>query len=473
MISTIQTVKSDFDKVIAHSQGIANPQTQELLEQWYEAKKDIIEAWGGLIVESSQPVTLHLSEATRRERLNEFIDTVEYNYDNCALAGFLEFMRKDFFENRTSEPFPLGEGAFIPKGMKIIKAFKFFESQPAVLEDLQTRASMIIQENSVSGTLCLSVHPLDFLSASENTHKWRSCHALDGEYRAGNLSYMLDRSTIISYLKTDNGLHKLPSFPEDVLWNSKKWRMWLFLEDQREALFAGRQYPFFSATALDLVQVLYTEYTAKDKLSHWSTWYNDYIVSFPRKSNAPDRDCDLDGGRHVALGGRIYLMSDLVKEPLEPLHYNDLLYSSCYIPYYSWNRRPQDWERKLQFNIGSMPKCLECGKELIGEIDGGSMRCYDCESKRSDGNDANFVHCVCCDRRVPRRLAHWGENVNGWHCRDCWESETAECGSCGDRWYKVDLVFNREKQAHLCPCCRGERKPTTPPGWEIWDALPF
>ena len=28
----------------------------------------------------------------------------------------------------------------------------------------------------------------DYLSLSENAFNWRSCHALDGEYRAGNLS---------------------------------------------------------------------------------------------------------------------------------------------------------------------------------------------------------------------------------------------------------------------------------------------
>ena len=86
--------------------------------------------------------------------------------------------------------------------MKLVRAFKFFETDKELLNEIQSVASMIIQEDKIEGTLCLSVHPLDFISSSENTHNWRSCHALDGEYRAGNLSYMLDKTTVMCYLNS-------------------------------------------------------------------------------------------------------------------------------------------------------------------------------------------------------------------------------------------------------------------------------
>ena len=91
----------------------------------------------------------------------------------------------------------------------------------------------------MSGDFCISIHPLDFLTSSVNTYNWRSCHALDGEYRAGNLSYMVDKSTIICYLKGANNA-KLPMFPDDVPWNSKKWRVLIYVSDYWDLLFAGR-----------------------------------------------------------------------------------------------------------------------------------------------------------------------------------------------------------------------------------------
>ena len=109
--------------------------------------------------------------------------------------------------------------------MKIGKALhKFFDVYCSAekLEWIIQELSRLIQENTISGRLCLSVHPLDFLSLSENQHKWRSCHALDGEYRGGNLSYMCDEVTVITYLKSKEDTI-LPHFPSDVPWNNKSY----------------------------------------------------------------------------------------------------------------------------------------------------------------------------------------------------------------------------------------------------------
>lgn len=46
--------------------------------------------------------------------------------------------------------------------MKLVKAFKYFEENSRSLEDIQNYASRIIQEDKIEGTLCFSVHPLDF-----------------------------------------------------------------------------------------------------------------------------------------------------------------------------------------------------------------------------------------------------------------------------------------------------------------------
>ena len=144
-------------------------------------------------------------------KVDDFANLVEQNYSNPGLADFISSQREGFFTNRVINSTVTDNGDKIPKDMKLLKAFKFFESNKETLEALQAAASMIIQEDKVEGTLCLSVHPLDFLSASENNHNWRSCHALDGEYRAGNLSYMTDSCTIMCYLKSDKD-EKLPKY---------------------------------------------------------------------------------------------------------------------------------------------------------------------------------------------------------------------------------------------------------------------
>ena len=254
-MTPIQEIKEKFDKVIVYSQsGIVEPQTDKLFDLWADAKRDIIEAFGGkYIYEFPEKVTFELTEDAKNDRIQNFINYLwDLGYDE--LGRFLDYQRDGFYKNGVVEEYKLSDtkGTIITKGTKLVKAFKYFIKNEAVLNELQSKASQIIQENKVEGTMCLSVHPLDYLSISENTYNWRSCHALDGEYRAGNLSYMMDSSTIVCYLKGDNEV-KLPHFPDDVLWNSKKWRVLLYLSNDWKMIFAGKQYPFTTESGMQIL----------------------------------------------------------------------------------------------------------------------------------------------------------------------------------------------------------------------------
>ena len=64
---------------------------------------------------------------------------------------------------------------------------------------------------------------------------------------------MMDSSTIICYLRSEKD-EKLPFFPKDIPWNSKKWRVWLYFSELRDMMFAGRQYPFSSDRGINYVK---------------------------------------------------------------------------------------------------------------------------------------------------------------------------------------------------------------------------
>lgn len=370
----IKQIQAQFNEVISYSQGF-EPDTDELFARWYEAKRDYIEAFGGnLIWECPNKVTFELSQADKKVRLDDFINKISTTFGNDALANFLEDNREGFFTNEVVESgfihVGTGDVVEIPTGMKLIKAFKYFENDPITLKDLQTHASMIIQEDKVTGTLCISVHPLDFLSSSENTYNWRSCHALDGEYRAGNFSYMMDKSTIMCYLKGADDA-KLPNFPDTVRWNSKKWRMLLFFSDRWDVMFAGRQYPFFSKTALDIIAI-----HLKNKLTtgYWSEWHNDELKSFTYSEN------NMDGGslmwNYICLNNELYKTVDIIQDGKYSLHFNDLLRSSCYTPYYSFKYyRPIGETPKV--HVGAAAPCLMCGRSHMVSTD--SLLCEECE----------------------------------------------------------------------------------------------
>lgn len=178
MTFNIKELQADFDKVILYSQDYSEVKTDKLFEKWYDNKKWFIKANGGsLIYEYPEKISFTIEEEEKMRRIEDLTNTIFCSNPN--LARFINFNRKSFYDNVLLSDFSTPDGKKIPKGMKITRAIKFFEQDPAEIDKWQTKISMMLQDTKVTGTLCFSVHPLDFLSSSENNYGWRSCHSLD------------------------------------------------------------------------------------------------------------------------------------------------------------------------------------------------------------------------------------------------------------------------------------------------------
>lgn len=465
-VKEIDEIKEQFKKVISYSQGIENPVVDDLFEKWLEGKRDFIEAMGGkLIYEFPKNVFFELNKHDKEIKVDDFANLVEQNYSNPGLADFISSQREGFFTNRVINSIVTDNGDKIPKDMKLLKAFKFFESNKEALEALQAAASMIIQEDKVEGTLCLSVHPLDFLSASENNHNWRSCHALDGEYRAGNLSYMTDSCTIICYLKSDKD-EKLPNFPEDVKWNSKKWRVLLYLSENWDMMFAGRQYPFRTDVGINFVK---DNLLPQAGLGYWSAWTDKKIKSYDNGVNEFSFQ-----HAYIPYGGNIAPIDEIVMNRKNSLQFNDLLQSSCYEPMYCYKMVESPWssyflslgsegqppkKEKIIKYISNMPKiraggevkCLCCGNRNIELTE--SMMCNECEIEYGQGDSDIFGTCPCCGQRFVFDDGYYVELADEVICPSCADTETAECANCGGLYYKTNMKFDHTTGLYYCKDC--------------------
>lgn len=398
----IRKIQEQFELVIHYSQEIPKVpgqrfvNTDSLFEEWLEAKRDFIEAFGGkLIVELPGKVTFELSQEEKIKRVKDFLTAVDCNYENPDLARFIDIQKSGFYENKVVEDFEYN-GEKIPKGMKVIKAFKFFEKNPKKLENLQNAASMLIQEDKITGVLCLSVHPLDYISASENCHSWHSCHALDGDYRAGNLSYMVDKHTIMCYLRADNCNYILPDFPSEVPWNSKKWRVWIHLSDSWDIMFAGRQYPFTSNIGLNLAKKELIEPTLNVQFTDFTNQYltGGIKLKMEGENFLPSFEEDLFD-KYMVINSKAVPLQDVIVDAPGSLDFNDLLRSSCYVPQYAYRvKQVTHWywgdshyrtvvhntydesDRIVpKFRIGGRVSCVMCGNQLDYS---GSFVCDEC-----------------------------------------------------------------------------------------------
>lgn len=458
-----QMSKEDFDKVISYSQNIPAPQTTELLTNWSQAKMDIVERFLNGKIQYTYPekVRFELNEQSKNERLNHFEDYVINLFDNYShpLAKFLRTITiEEFYANSILEDYIISErdNKKIQKGSKIVKSFKYFIEDKQLLADLQNKASEIIQENKVEGYLTFSVHPLDFLSSSENTYNWRSCHALDGEYRAGNLSYMCDRGTMMVYLSGEEKV-KLPHFPEDVLWNSKKWRMLLHFDQELDVCFAGRQYPFFSPGALEKVFEIFSNNMATmertwgngPQREKWLGWYNDYIEKFANQESG--REVHFEDDRYYVMNGCICDKYETVLDAPNSLHFNDIIRSSCYVkPYYMY--KSYYHHTPSTFRIGAAVKCLCCGEAIINGDD--SMMCSDCECEYGNSDSDEYRTCDCCGARFYYEDAWWvGDDII---CPNCADRETFICDECEDRYYNSEKHYYNGQ--YICNNCLANKE---------------
>ena len=449
MVFDYSEIQKDFDRVIKHSQGYDEVHTDILFDKWYKNKSWFIKGFNGqLIYEYPERVQFTLPEDEKMRRVSDFIDELRgYNYN---LSRFVVRASGDFYSNIVSEDMII-DGIKVPKGMKITRAFKLFEKDKELLDKWQTKMSMLLQEDCVSGTFCISVHPLDFLSLSENAYNWRSCHSLDGDYRTGNISYMLDKSTVICYLKSDNDAI-LPRFPSDLLWNNKKWRMLLFLSDNKRGMFAGRQYPFTSDCGLDIAQKAIKACENVNPF-RWTQWTNKQITYFSYGGWT-----NYFSKPYVGIYGEILKLDSLIVESRNPLHFNDLLRSSYYTPYYCWSDDFYIYRRAIddcdKFHIGSDVPCLFCGEENV-QIEG-SMLCneHELEFGTCDNEDI-FCYCDYCGARIFVDDAYRLRDGE-WVCEDCCDTHCVQCDCCEEYVWSSQAYYDEEKDRVTCDECCGE-----------------
>ena len=89
-------------------------------------------------------------------------------------------------------------------------------------EEFRKLHSILLTKKSLTGKLCLSIHPFDYMTMSDNNSNWSSCMSWkeDGCYRQGTVEMMNSEMVVVAYLKSDEDFVTTKGYK----WNNKKWR---------------------------------------------------------------------------------------------------------------------------------------------------------------------------------------------------------------------------------------------------------
>lgn len=383
-------IKQNFKQVIAHAHGINSPKVETLFEQWLEGKKDFISAFGGLTYETKEEVEIKMTSAQKDDTL----DTLFGYYTIKEALGedginFLKLQGHSVFENKisvASEKYPE-----VKVGMKLSKSIKHIIKKETFIDSVQALISRAIQNQSIKGIICVSVHPLDFLSVSDNCHKWTSCHALDSDMCCGNLEYMVDKSTFIAYIKAPEDM--LISNFGDVKWNSKKWRALCHMSDEKNRIVMNKQYPSYQTGIESFFNRFFVEIFKNNSFAVWASSNNISNLAYNSEK-----------------------------------FYTDLEFSNVGFDF---------GLRSERVNIGATAPCLKCGEKplFFNHI----ALCKEC------GN--GFI-CNCCDNICsgPQHMT-----LDGIVCSSCYEHDYVACSQCGDMIYH-DNVY-RYHGGYYCSHC--------------------
>ena len=464
-ISEIQPI---FNEVLHYADCITTPlkdmKTEHLFHNWAVNKQKFFTAFGDSLIKEFPEQAFPLSKEAKESLIDKleakletmYLDNELNRYEFENLIKFINANRSTFFNNITTADFTLIDGVtIIPKNTKLVKDFKYIiKNKDDSLKKVQQIVSKYIQEDCIKGTLCFSIHPLDYISISENDHGWRSCHALDGEYCSGNIEYMSDPSTIICYLKTSDEMRKLPNFPSIIKWNSKAWRVLLFIDDKMENIWMNKPYPYQNNILEDIVLKHSAQLFGKNK-SHYHNWNNSYkfVCDYSYIANPSDNRSRLkELGTPVLIREYEAFSVKQFFQVLKKKHfYFDILQSSDYkfTPKHACLKDiTLSQFKKHKITVGSQVLCVNCG---LNEVYCSSAHlCEKCLVKHSKKLSSDIIYCEDCGTRMTDSYCRWDERRDVQICQECYEKLYEECPHCGE-WVAKGSV----EDGH-CYLCRKE-----------------
>lgn len=291
------------------------------------------------------------------------------------------------------------------KIMKVIKKISDGFDIPN-FEEFRIGHSKILNKKNYKDTITLSIHPLDYMTMSDNDCKWATCMSWEeeGEYRQGTVEMMNSPYVIVAYLDSNQAWDIFGD--NKYFWSNKKWRC-LFLVDEK-LVTSIKSYPF-SFGPLEKYIVNYLADLGKEKLGFT---YSENVHTIEDDS----LNLFIENGQEISL--------DFDTDNM----YNDF---GCTVSYIRLNPSKFKPEKTYTFNYSGNSECMWCG---------GSIYCdYDEEDKLVCDKCFEQITCTCCGYRF-----HTCDSINfdyygDCYCNYCFSIHCKEESLTGNYYNKYDL----------------------------------
>lgn len=279
-------------------------------------------------------------------------------------------------------------------------------------ERIRIAHSLVLNQKKLKGTLCLSIHPLDYATASDNDNGWSSCMSWreNGCYRMGTVEMMNSPMVICAYVRSDKQHMEI----DGKEWNSKKWRAWIIVN--KNLILCNRHYPYhqpvFAKEACNWVADLV------GKKYGWE--YDDVHEDFYSYMDEVTDDNAIEIRTN-------YMYNDLGDTDIIGMLSVDKKHLPGYVCF------------------SGKAECMICGAEIAPDAQGADqLECNECYCEYT---------CSECGCRIDSEDECYTDPRGDTICRDCYENNCCTCTNCDETIWQdeanhvyLPVYLNRGKQ---------------------------
>ena len=429
------------------------------LKHWADAKNDFLfKAFGEKLI-ISKKVSLQANEEDKKEQASNIWGS--YSYDvKSVYAKFLNKYNiynaetRDSLNQRSdcskfitpqtlvnnSLPYALElieistqKVIKIPKGTKITRFISkhliayMQEIENAyykeTLEKFISDLSLINNDRYFEGELFLSIHPMDYITMSDNDCGWESCMSweYEGEYRTGTLEMLNSSNVIVAYMVSKEA-------PIYGNWNNKRWRE-LFIVDP-QLIMNIKGYPYKSCCLEDYICTWLKELVETNVPN---TIYKNTINHFEHPNRGTNGKCE-------NVSYHLYVESDR-------------MYNDCYdthIGYITHNCKNDEY---IDINYSGPAYCIETFQEMTDESTDRLIHI---------SFDDDMGKCKHCGEYYNEEYLHSVGDDGGYVCDDCFERFYVQCSNCYCTYDKnedtikenlITVVDKTNEVQYFCKSC--------------------
>ena len=384
-----------FNELRQEMEGLIDT-CRDFYEEWGEMTRTIChEYWSSCdyydYSDNSEAANRWREERNRYSLLSNMISDRTLAENRIGTSGKINITHRETGEVTTIS-ISYNEKAMRAIG-KVVKAYGIDEE---MMERFRVAHASVLNQKRLSGELCLSIHPLDFATASDNANNWSSCMSWreGGCYRLGTVEMMNSPMVICAYLKSDK--NEMDWFDHhDAMrykWPSKKWRAWILVN--RDVILCNRQYPYdndyLATAAVDWVKEMMEKvgwsYGPTSYQPHGQEYYTNFMYNDIQDEQicclSEDADCD-------------------------------------------------------EINFSGEAVCMWCGEQIDYEgnsEEADTLLCGACEGR---------TYCDCCGEDISHD-DYYTDDATGEHlCEHCWYERYQYCEECSQYVDKSE-VYNLE-----------------------------